>query len=120
MIIQPTRENLNSLKKIKNRLTYWHTADFFPFDHELADSLTDTAFALMDIEDEEKFTSGKIVVKAARKAGISAKQYLEQLSNYELVMLTPICIWQEDEHGNFKYSLSSSLNGIENSNIKVC
>ncbi|RUT00420.1 hypothetical protein DSM106972_075480 [Dulcicalothrix desertica PCC 7102] len=32
MIIEPTREKLNSLKMIKNELTYWHTVNFFLFD----------------------------------------------------------------------------------------
>ena len=114
MNIKPTREKLNSLKHTKNGLTYWHTADFFPFDDELGDSLSDTGLALMDVEEEQRFTQGKIIVKAAREAGISAQEYLEQLSNFELVMLTPICVWQEDENGNFKYSLGSSLNAVEN------
>lgn len=113
MIVEPTREKLDSLKIIKNGLTYWHTADFFPFDGELADSLCDTTFELIDIEEEQKFTQVKIVVKAAKKAGIPPKQYLEQLSNYTLVMLTPICIWQEDEYGNFKYSLATGLNAVK-------
>ena len=63
----------------------------------------------MDSEDENKFTLGRIVVNAARKAGISSREYLEQLDNYQVVMLTPVCIWYKDKLGNMKYTLSSNL-----------
>jgi hypothetical protein len=55
------------------------------------------------------FSIGRLIVKAARKAGISSKEYREQFDNYVKVIWTPICIWQKNESGEVNCSLLSNL-----------
>lgn len=68
-----------------------------------------------DEEDEEKiirkmgFSIGRLIVKAAKKTGISPNEYRDQFENYVKVIWTPICIWQKNESGAVNYSLMSSL-----------
>jgi hypothetical protein len=120
-VLEPTHENLERLKKVKGREVYWHTVDFFQFDPSLEDGLSvifDTYVdALMESEEENEdeairkigFSIGRMLVKAARKIGISSQVYRDQFNNYATVIWTPICIWQKDESGGMRYSLMSNL-----------
>lgn len=120
-IVEPTDENLKRYRRVQNGVTYWHTADFFQFNKNLEDDLSTIFEAYMDAlmesdeEDEEKiirkmgFSIGRLIVKAAKKAGISPNEYRDQFENYVKVIWTPICIWQKNESGAVNYSLMSSL-----------
>ncbi|MBE9146326.1 hypothetical protein [Planktothrix mougeotii] len=120
-ILEATDENLELLKKFKGSEVYWHTADFFEFDLSLKDSLSVIFDAYMDAlmeseEDDEDeairkigFSIGRMLVKAARKMGISSQDYRHQFNNYVTVIWTPICIWRKDESGKMRYSLMSNL-----------
>jgi hypothetical protein len=119
--LEPTDENLERLKKGKGKKVYWHTADFFLFDPNLADELSSILDAymekLMESEEEDEdeaihkieFSIGRMIVKAAKKRGISSQDYREQFNNFSTVIWTPICIWRKDESGKISYSLSSNL-----------
>lgn len=116
MIIQPTPENLERLKQTQDDITYWLTADFFPVNPELKDSLTKVYDQVMDVVFEEEiedsaatFTIGRIVVKEARRLNMSPKDYNKQLSNFNRIVLVPICFWEQNESGNWNYTLSSSI-----------
>ena len=120
-VLEPTDENLEHLKKVKGRQTYWHTTDFFQFDHSLENELSEIfdvyIDALMDSDEENEdeairkvgFLIGRMIVKAAQKAGISSQDYRDQFNNYATVILTPICIWYKDSLGNLHYSLMDNL-----------
>ena len=70
-----------------------------------------------DEEDENEaignFLIGRIIVKAAREAGISPQDYRDQFNNYVAVIWSPICIWRKDELGKTSYSLVSGLQSGE-------
>jgi len=119
-VLEPTDENLERLKKTKGREVYWHTADFFQFDPAIEDELSvifDAYMdALMESEDDEEnaalkigFSIGRMLVKSARRIGISSQDYRDQFNNYATVIFTPICIWRKDKSGEISYSLKSSL-----------
>lgn len=120
-ILEPTDENLECLKKVKGREVYWHTVDFLQFDPRLEDELSVIFDAYMDAlmeseEDDEDeairkigFSIGRMLVKAARKIGISPQDYRDQFNNYATVISTPICIWRKNESGEMSYSLMSNL-----------
>ncbi len=38
-VLEPTDENLERHKRVKGTNTYWHTADFFQYDHSFKDEL---------------------------------------------------------------------------------
>ena len=120
-ILEPTNENLERLKKVQGRESYWHTADFFQFDPSLKDELSIIFDAYMDAlmeseaENEDEairkigFSIGRMLVKAARKIGISPQDYRDQFNNCATVIWTPICIWRKNESGEMSYSLMSNL-----------
>ena len=70
-----------------------------------------------DEEDENEaignFLIGRMIVKAAREAGISPQDYRDQFNNYVAVIWSPICIWRKDELGKTSYSLVSGLQSGE-------
>ena len=72
-----------------------------------------------DEEDENEaigkkfFSIGRMIVKAAREAGISPQDYRDQFNNYVAVIWSPICIWRKDELGKTSYSLVSGLQSGE-------
>lgn len=118
--LEPTDENLERLRKGKGKEVYWHTADFFLYDPNLADELSIILDAymeeLMESEDDEDeairkigFSTGRMLVKAAKKIGISSQDYRDQFNNFATVIWTPICIWRKDESGKISHSLMSNL-----------
>ncbi len=119
--LEPTDENLERLKKGKGKEVYWHTADFYLFDPNLADELSIILDAymekLMESEEEDEdeaihkigLSTGRMIVKAAKKIGISSQDYRDQFNNFATVIWTPICIWRKDESGKISYSLRSNL-----------
>ena len=121
LILEPNDENLERLKKVKGKEIYWHSADFFQFDPSLENELSvifDTYMdALMESEEEDEdeairkigFSIGRMLVKAARKIGISPEDCRNQFNNYATVIWTPICMWRKDESGEISYSLMSNL-----------
>lgn len=122
MFIEPTEENLKRLKQSKNGIDYWQTADFFPVSPELKRSLSKTQETyldlIMELEDDDEndkinFKLGRLIVKAAKQAGVPSKQYLEEFDNFMKIIWTPICIWRKDDSGKINYSLRSSLTEIE-------
>ena len=94
---------------------------FFPVSPELKRSLSKTQETyldlIMELEDDEddkiNFKLGRLIVKAAKQAGVPAKQYLEEFDNFMKIIWTPICIWCKNDSGKINYSLSSSLSEIE-------
>lgn len=120
-VLEPTDENLERYKRVNGTNTYWHTADFFQFDRSFEDELSIILDAYIDAlkesdEDDEDeavrkigFSIGKMLVKAARKAGISPQDYRDQFNNFATVIWTPICIWRKDNSGEISYSLKSNL-----------
>lgn len=38
------------------------------------------------------FSSARLIVKAARKVGISSRNYEEQFNNFATVIWTPVCV----------------------------
>ena len=122
MSVKPNEENLKRFKQSKNGIDYWHTADFFPVSPELESILSKTHETyldlIMELEDDEEndktnFKLGKLIVKAAKQAGVPSKQYLEEFDNFMKIIWTPICIWYKDDSGKINYSLRSSLTEIE-------
>lgn len=120
-VLEPTDENLERLKKTKDQAVYWYTADFFQFDPSIEDELSVIFDAYMDalMASDEKdeaetthkigFSIGRMLVKTARKIGISSQDCRDQFNHYAKVIWTPICIWRKDESGETSYSLKSSL-----------
>jgi hypothetical protein len=120
-IVEPTAENLERYKRVQGEKVYWHTADFFWFDPSLEDELAAIFDAYMDalMESEEDdddeairkliFPIGRLLIKAAQKAGISPQDYRDQFNNYATVIWTPICIWYKDESGHVRHTLKSNL-----------
>ena len=118
-VLEPTDENLERHKRVNGTNTYWHTADFFQFNDSFKDELDLILDAYIDAireseeEDEDEivrkigFSIGKMLVKAARKAGISPQDYRDQFNNYASVIWTPICIWRKDNSGKIDYTLMS-------------
>ena len=124
-VVEPTDENLELYKTVKGSKSYWHTADFFQFNHNFENEMSVIFDAYMDVlmesdeEDENEaigknfFSIGRMIVKAAREAGISPQDYRDQFNNYVAVIWTPICIWRKDELGKTSYSLVSGLQSGE-------
>lgn len=59
------------------------------------------------------FSSARLIVKAARKVGISSRNYEEQFNNFATVIWTPVCVWHEDKSGKISHSLMSSLQALD-------
>ena len=119
--LEPTDENLECHKKVQSGKFYWHTADFFQFEHSIEDELSVIFDVYMDAlmesdqEDEDEairkigFSIARMLVKVARKAGISPQDCRDQFNNYATVISTPICIWRKNKSGEISYSLMSNL-----------
>ena len=120
-VLEPTDENLERHKRVQGGKVYWHSADFFQFDCSLEKELSVIFDAYMDAlmesdeEDEDEterkigLSLGRMIVKAARRVGISSQDYRDQFNNYATVIWTPICIWRKDNSGKISYSLMSNL-----------
>lgn len=120
-ILEPTNRNLERLKKVKNGEVYWHTADFFQVDPRLKEEMWEILEIYLDIIEETKeedveeatrkvrFLVGRMLVKAARKIGISPQDARDQFDNCATATLSPICIWRKDESGEMQYSLMGAL-----------
>ena len=55
-VVEPTDENLELYKRVKGSKSYWHTADFFQFNHNLKNEMSVIFDAYMDVlmeSDEE-------------------------------------------------------------------
>ncbi|GAB4138890.1 MAG: hypothetical protein Fur0046_13710 [Cyanobacteria bacterium J069] len=120
-VLEPTEDNLKRYERVKNGSRYWHTADFWLCDSRFESEFEDIFDVYLDLlmaDDEADeataahkigFSTGRMLVKAARASGISPRDYRDQFNNYTMVIWTPICIWTKDEAGYFNYSLRSNL-----------
>jgi len=122
-VVEPTDKNIELYKTVKGSKSYWHTADFFSLTTTLKmkcrSFLMPTWMYLWSLMKRTKmrlsaiFLIGRMIVKAAREAGISPQDYRDQFNNYVAVIWTPICIWRKDELGKTSYSLVSGLQSGE-------
>lgn len=118
--LEPTDENLKRFRRVDGDTAYWRTIDFFLFDPDLEDGFFSILEYEMDAteannthdkeaERKHKFSLGRMIIRAARAAGISPNDYRIQYSHYATVIWTPICIWRKDESGAIHYSLMNNL-----------
>ena len=125
-IVEPTNENLERYKKLKDGKAYWQTADFFKYDPELEKILSEILDVYMDAmmneekdDDEDRverriaYSIAKMIVIKARKLNISSKDLRDRFDNFATVIWTPICVWNKDDFGKINYSLTSGLNGLK-------
>ena len=55
-VVEPTDENLELYKRVKGSKSYWHTTNFFQFNHNLENEMSVIFDAYMDVlmeSDEE-------------------------------------------------------------------
>ena len=125
-VLEPTDENLERYKIIKNGKIYCHTADFFKYEPKLENELSDIfdvyMDAIIDTEDEDDedevnrkigFSIARMIVKTAKRLNISSKDLRDQFNNYATVIWTPICVWKKDDSGKINYSLISGTGGLK-------
>ena len=125
-VLEPTNENLERYKKLKDGKVYWQTADFFKYDPELENILSKILDVYMDAmmdddgeDDEDRverriaYSIAKMIVIEARKLNISSKDLRKQFDNFATVIWTPICVWKKDDSGKINYLLISGLNGLK-------
>ena len=129
-VLEPTDENLERHKRIKNGNIYWHTADFYKYDPKLEDELSEIFDAYMDAimndegEDEDAelrrigYSIGKMIVLTARRLKISPKDLRDWFDNFATVVWTPICVWKKDNSGKLSPSLMSGISGLKSSVTK--
>ncbi|MGM3309207.1 hypothetical protein ACSQ6I_25070 [Anabaena sp. WFMT] len=113
MYIEPNITDLISLKQEIQGLTYWRTEDFFPYSEDLEVSLGETTFILNYVDYKNNFAIAKIIIKAAKKAGITPQEYLQQLNNYGNILSKPFCFWKQDQSGKWQYKLTNTLTEFE-------